>query len=81
MNDSQKINYLAGQVAALEAFAISIISTHPAIAQLRADFTRLNAVQGATSMNKSVTEEYLDGRAAVADGLQNHMDAVAESKA
>jgi hypothetical protein len=76
VTDSQRLEFLAGQVAALEAFTVALVNSHPNVALLHAEFTRLNELQASASLPTPVSEDYLDGRAATANDLQAHLAAV-----
>ena len=76
MTDKDRIDYLGGQVAALEAFALAVINSHPDIQLLNNEITRLNVVQESNSLPTQVSEAYLDGQAAIAGDIQAHVDAV-----
>jgi hypothetical protein len=41
MDDRSRLEYLAGQVAALNAFAMAVISTHSDLKALHATYARL----------------------------------------
>jgi hypothetical protein len=76
VNDTQKINFLGGQVAALEAFVVASINSHPNVALLHQEFSRIKVAQESSSLPTSVTEEYLEGQSATANDIQRHLDAV-----
>lgn len=62
MNDSTRIHFLAGQVAALNAFAIALIKTHPDLEALQAEYATLTEKQVALSSPEPVSEAYLEGQ-------------------
>jgi hypothetical protein len=80
VDHKQKIDFLGGQVAALEAFAIACIRAHPDLASLHSEFIRLNALQEAVSLPTPVSEEYLQGRSATANALQSVVGAALQNK-
>jgi hypothetical protein len=80
MNDAQRLEFLAGQVAALEAFALAVINAHPNVQLLHDDFSRLKMQQESSSLPVPVSEAYLDGQAAVANDLERHLAHVAQNK-
>jgi hypothetical protein len=70
MNHSQRLRFLAGEVAALRVFAFAVISTTPDLQRLSDEFHRLCEVQLALSSHELGSQEYLDGQRQTADELK-----------
>ena len=73
MNDSQRLRFLAGEVAALRTFAFAVISTTPELHRLSDEFHHLCEVQLALSTPAPGSEEYLDGQRETADELKAYL--------
>jgi len=73
MNDSQRLRFLAGEVAALRAFAFAVIGTTPELQKLSDEFHRLCEVQLALSSHEPGSEEYLGGQRQTADELKAYL--------
>jgi hypothetical protein len=69
MSEASRLEYLAGQVAALNAFAIALINAHPDLAALQAEYGRLAENQVALSSPEPVSEAYLNGQQQTAEPL------------
>lgn len=69
MDDRSRLEYLAGQVAALNAFAIAVIDTHSDVGALHAEYSRLVESQVALSAPEPVSEAYLNGQQQTAEPL------------
>jgi hypothetical protein len=61
MTQADKIEYLAGQVQALIAFAVAIISSHPDPELLAHHLDLLNQVTLASVENSLVADKYVQG--------------------
>jgi hypothetical protein len=70
MTPEEKLNFLAGQVAAMNAFLSAVVATHPNAQQLLAEFDMRAQVALAATIPTSVSEAYLDGFRAQADSLR-----------
>jgi hypothetical protein len=75
METGEKIDFLAGEVSALRAFALAVINSHPNLRLLRDEFERLSELQIGLSVPSTVTEQYLDGQRQAADVLRAHIAA------
>jgi hypothetical protein len=73
MNDSQRLRFLAGEVAALRAFAFAVVSTTPELQKLSDEFHRLCEVQLTLSTPEPGSEAYLDGQRQTADELKAYL--------
>ena len=73
MNHSQRLRFLAGEVAALRAFAFAVISTTPDLQRLSDEFHRLCEVQLTLSTPEPGSEAYLDGQRQTADELKAYL--------
>jgi hypothetical protein len=73
MNESQRLRFLAGELAALRAFAFAVVSTTPDLQTLSDEFHRLCAVQLALSTPEPGSEAYLDGQRQTADELKAYL--------
>ena len=73
MTDSEKIDYLSGQLSGLRAVVYSLIETHPSPLRLQAVFERKLQVVLAASIPTRVTEVYLDGMHAETDSVLSQL--------
>jgi cell pole-organizing protein PopZ len=69
MSEASRLEYLAGQVAALNAFAIALTDTHPDREALQSEYGRLAENQVALSSPEPVSEAYLNGQQQTAEPL------------
>lgn len=69
----EHVHYLAGQVNALEAFALALINTHPDLARLSREFHRISETQAAISLPRVWADEFLHGQAATKEALEAHI--------
>ena len=61
MTESEKIQFLGGQVHALIGFALAIIHTHPAPVRLPRHLDFVGQITLARAEGSLVSDEYLDG--------------------
>jgi hypothetical protein len=73
MNDTARIHYLAGEVSALQAFALAVIASHADLPRLAAEFERLSENQIAIATTETVQDAYLDGQRSIIEDLRNTM--------
>lgn len=70
MTTDEKINFLAGNVCALNTFLSAVVATHPNVEQLLAEFDMRFQVALAATIGANVSEAYVDGLHAQADSLR-----------
>jgi hypothetical protein len=62
MDQSHKLDYLAGQVNGLTAFLSALIRSHPDLQKLIAEYERTTEAQISMSLPLAVSEEFLQGQ-------------------
>ena len=80
MTDSEKIDFLGGQVNALLAFASAVIQTHPDTAALGAAYAKSVELQATSSLNVAVSEPFLKGQAQIRKDIKALFIAAAQRK-
>jgi hypothetical protein len=74
--DSEKINYLAGEISAFRAFALALINSHPDVQHLADEFLRLSEAAIGISGGTPVSEQYVEAQRKTIDELNAHMHEV-----
>lgn len=69
MTDSDRLNYLAGQVHTLLTFAGALIKAHPTPFILKDQFMRLEQIALSQSESTTVQEAYLEGQREMGESL------------
>ena len=80
MTDSEKIDFLAGQVVALTGFASAVMKAHPNFAVLDAAFSETSARQDAITVPSSASNEFVNGHLEMAKRLKALMQSAALGK-
>lgn len=75
MDQSQKLNYLAGQVNGLTAFISALIRSHPDLPKLIAEYERTSEAQTSMSLPLAVSEEFLHGQNQIQADISALLDA------
>jgi hypothetical protein len=70
MNQSEKIEFLGGQVHALMGFAQAVIASHPDLPVLARRLEQIGTVNLATAETAAVREEYVLGVEDIRDRLK-----------
>ena len=73
MKDSQRLRFLAGEVAALRAFAFAVVSTTPNLQKQSNEFHRLCEVQLALSTPEPGSKEFVNGQRQTGDELKAYL--------
>ncbi len=69
MNDSQKLQHLAGQVNGLLPIIFSLVKTHPDATSLSREFAFMTDGQKAMSLPTPAEEEFLLGQSQMHDSI------------
>lgn len=70
MIDSNKLEFLTGEVHGLRTVLMAVLSTHPDPRALVQELDRLAALQSATSNPAPVTEQYMQGQIQTSDAFR-----------
>lgn len=76
----RRVDFLAGEVAAMRAFLLVLMKTHPDPRRLMADFDRARAIQEAASVPTTVSDEYLAGQEETADQIAEYIQGLCGGK-
>jgi hypothetical protein len=76
VTESEKIEFLGGQVHALMGFAIAVITSHPTPAVLALHVDRMAEINLANAESTAVVETYIDGVLDVKDRLKSATEMV-----
>lgn len=77
MSEAERLDYLAGQVHALLAFACASIEAHPSPQILRQQFGRIEQIALSQVESRTVREAFLDGQLATNESLAVYFAKVA----
>ena len=80
MQDTEKLEYLGGQVNTLLAFVAASIQAHPDPQKLRAAYLRSADLQESITLNAAVPENYLRGQRDTSAGIEKVFKLLAEHK-
>ena len=80
MQQTNKLEYLGGQVNTLLAFVAASIQAHPDPQKLRAAYMRSAELQESITLNAAVPEDYLRGQRDTSAGIEKIFKLLAEYK-
>ena len=80
MQQTNKLEYLGGQVNTLLAFVAASIQAHPDPQKLRAAYLRSAELQESITLNAAVPEDYLRGQRDTSAGIEKIFKLVTEKK-
>jgi hypothetical protein len=81
VTDSEKIDFLAGQIGALAGFASAVMKSHRDFAALDAAFAETSARQDAVTVPSSASNEFVNGHLEMTKRLKALMAAAALRRA
>jgi hypothetical protein len=73
MNDTSRIDYLAGQVNALMPLMLALANTHPNLQLLEEEFKRLGVRQENYSLPNKISEAFLQGQSDATREIGAHL--------
>jgi hypothetical protein len=76
MTDSEKLEFLAGQVHALMGFAMAVITSHPNRSLLAEHFEKIAEINLARAEGELVSDDYVDGVLDVKERLKRTLETV-----
>lgn len=80
MNDTSRIDYLAGQVNALMPFVLAVANTHPNLQLLDEEFRRLSVRQENYSLPTKISEAFLQGQSDTVREIGAHLAALRKTR-
>jgi len=80
MQQTNKLEYLGGQVNTLLAFVAASIQAHPDPQKLHAAYRRSAELQESITLNAAVPEDYLRGQRDTSAGIEKIFKLVTEKK-
>jgi len=75
MTDSEKIDYLAGQLDAMLVAISALFKTHPDLQELDKKLSANTELQVTTSLGRTVTEQYLRGQSKGHERIRSLLEA------
>jgi hypothetical protein len=78
MRETEKLEYLGGQVNTLLTFVAASIQAHPDPQKLRAAYLRSAELQESVTLNAAVPENYLRGQRDTSAGIEKVFKLLAE---
>jgi hypothetical protein len=81
MTESEKIEFLAGQIHALMGFALAVINTHPSPAQLSRHLDFAGEITLARAEGTLVSDHYVEGLQNVQDRLRRGVETALQHQA